>query len=187
MIENTNTTKWLQYLLYVGIAAMVNTIANIFLPSISVWLGYILTAAAVYLMFRLGPSNGRYLRAVLFAGAALIINVLGIQQIALAGAVCSIVGQYQEYTAHGELIKEQDPKLADKWGSLFWLQFAVSIITTLLSSVFVTVLVVSGNMDADAVTGMITVAAAMVVLILKVLYLAYLKRTIKILETEVEV
>ena len=186
-MTETNTTKWLKYLLYVGIAAMANTVLNIFLPSVANWISPILTLAALFVMSRLIPSNGRYLRVILFSGAAVLITILNIQQVALAGAICSIVGQYQEFTAHGELIREQNKKLADKWGSLFWLQFAVSIITTLLGSVLTALLVASGSVDVDTASAMIVVAAALVTLLLRVLYLSYLSKTIKTLEADVTV
>ena len=179
-----NTTKWLRFLLYVGIAAMINSILSIFLPAVSSWLDPVLTLAALFMMSRMIPANGRYIRAILFTGVSLVITVLNIQMVALAGSICSIVGQYQEYTAHGELAAAQDSKLASRWGSLFWLQFAVSIITTLLGSVLISVLMASGAMDADTATIMLTVAVAFVTLVLRLLYLSYLNKTIKLLETE---
>jgi hypothetical protein len=186
MNEYTDTVKWLKYLLYVGIAAMVNTVLNIFLPVIASWLSPILTLAALYMMARLSASNGRYMRCILFTGVALVINVLNIQQVALAGSICSILGQYQEFTAHGELIRELDKKLSDKWGGLFWLQFAVSVISTLLGSMFAAVLVASGSVDAATASSMILVAVTLVTLLLRLLYLAYLRKSIKVLEAVVE-
>ena len=185
MNENTNATKWLRYLLYVGIAALVNSLLGLTgLGGLSRWIGFAISAAALYLMFRLAGSNGRYLRAVLFAGAALILNILGIQQLALATSICGIVGQYQEYLAHSELIAGQDPKLAAKWGSLFWLQFGVELITVLLLGLVVGVLVAAANMEVAVVTSLITMIVAVLSVILKVLYLVYLKRTIALLENE---
>lgn len=182
MNEYTDTAKWLKYLLYVGIGSMANTVLNIFMPGISAWISPILTLAALYMMARLIPANGRYLRAILFSGVSVLIGVLNIQQIALAGAICSIVGQFQEFTAHGELIREQDSKLSDKWGSLFWLQFAVSVISTLLGSVFTALLVASGAVDVDTASAMIVVAVTLVTLLLRLLYLVYLGKTIKLVE-----
>ena len=184
-MNEQNTARWLKYLLYVNIAALGNTVLSNFLPGLSGWLSPILTLLALYMMARLVPSNGRYLRVVLFTGVSVLISVLNIRQVVLAGALCSIIGQYQEFTAHGELIRERDQKLADKWGSLFWLQFAVTIISTLLGSVLAAVLVASGSVDAEALAPVITVAVALVTLLLKVLYLVYLKKTIKLLEDEV--
>ena len=185
MNEN-NTTQWLRYLLYVGIAAMANSLLGIFLPGrLSAWIGYAISAAVVYLFFRLIATNARYKTAFIFSGAALIINLLGIQALGLAGSICALVGQYQEYHAHGELIQEQDPRLANKWSSLFWFQFAVSVIVVLLTGVLVGVLVAAGSLDAAVVTALATIVGAILTLVLKVLYLVYLKNTIRLLEADV--
>ena len=69
MNEN-NTAKWLNYLFYVGIAAMGNTVLSLFLSDVSSWITPILTLAALFMMSRMVPSNGRYLRVILFSGAA---------------------------------------------------------------------------------------------------------------------
>ena len=187
MNEN-NTTQHLRYLLYVGIAAMVNSLLGTFLPGkLSAWIGYAISAAVLYLFFRLITSNARYKTALIFSGAALIINLLGIQALGLAGSICAIVAQYQEYYAHSELVRAWDPKLADKWSSLFWLQFGVEVITVLLTAVFVGVLVAAGNLDAAVVTALVTIVAAILTLVMKVLYLVYLKKTIRLLEQDVVV
>ena len=105
--------------------------------------------------------------------------------VSLAGSVCGIVAQYQEYHAHGELISQKDPKLADKWNSLFWLELAVIVITTLLSSVLLSALVMAAGMEETAVTALVVAIVAAVTLLMKLLYLRYLNRTTKLLETEV--
>ncbi len=185
MNQHTDTVKWLKYLLYVGIAALVNSLLGIFgLGGLSRWIGLALGAATLYLMFRLIGSNGRYQKAVLFSGVSLVISLLNIQLVALAGSICAIVGQYQEYLAHGELIADRDPKLAEKWSGLFWLQFGVELITVLLMGLIVGILVAAANMEAAVVTALITVIAAVLSVILKVLYLSYLKKTIALLESE---
>lgn len=186
MNENVNSpVKWLQYLLYVGIAAAVNSyLVNSLLGGLSRWLGLALSGAAVYLMFRLIDSNARYQKAALFSGVALVSNLLGIQMLSLVGSICSIVAQYQEYHAHSELVAERDSRLAGKWNNLFWLEFAVELILGLLISLVAVSMVAAEGLDAVPVTAIATVAATMVATILRVLYLVYLHRTIKALETE---
>lgn len=186
MNENMNTpTKWLKYLLYVGIAALVNSLLGAALPGrLSTWLGYAISAASIYLMFRLIGSNGRYQKAAIFSGVALVVNLLGIQLLSLVGSVCAIVGQYQEYHAHGELVAERDSQLARKWSSLFWIQFAVELIGGLLITMVVAVMATSGELDSAPIIAIATVAASFVAAILRVLYLVYLNRTVKAMETE---
>lgn len=186
MNEYTDTVKWLRYLLYVGIAAMVNTVLNIFLPAIASWLSPILTLAALYMMARLAASNGRYLRSILFNGAALVITILNIQQVALAGLLCGIVGQYQEYHAHSELIADRDSNLAVKWSNLFFIQLGVNLVLVVMSVLSVAVFIGAAGMDYVVISAIITVITAVILLILKIVYLVYLNRTIKVLEATVE-
>lgn len=190
MNEHTDTVKWLKYLLYVGIAALASTVlaAIPLLNGLSGWVSLPISAATVFLMYKLQPANERYFKAAIFGAVPLIISILGrlgISFLPLLGAICGLVAQYQEFAAHGELIQARDPKLAGKWSSLFWLQFAVTIISTLLGSVFAAVLVASGSMDMETATAMIVVAVAIVTLLLEVLYLVYLKKAIRLLEQDV--
>lgn len=185
MNENRNdTAKWLQYLLYAGIAATVNLILNLFLPgSLFAWVGYILSAANLYLFFRLKDANPRYKTTAIFYAVPLAISVLGIQMLGLVGDICGIVAQYQEFHAHGELVEERDPKLSDKWSTLFGMQVAVSVIVVLLGSLAAGVMA-AAEMGEAVITAAVAVVGAVLVLIMKALYLSYLKRTIKALETE---
>ena len=189
MRESANIpAKWLKYLLYVGIASMANYLLVSVLPnSLNRLFDYIFIAAALFLMFRLTPANGRYHKAILFTGVSLIISALNLKIVALAGSLCAILGQYQEYIAHGELLADRDPRLAGKWGSLFWFQFAVEVVSA-AAITFVAMAMRSGGNAADTpISSMITVASAFVTVILKVVYLLYLKRSIKVLETEIVV
>lgn len=179
MNEN-NTAKWLNYLFYVGIAAMGNTVLSLFLSDVSSWITPILTLAALFMMSRMVPSNGRYLRVILFSGVSVLISVLNIQQVALAGGLCSILGQYQEYTAHGELIQQWKPKLADRWIGLFFFQLSANGILLVMSALFLR----SAGENAELITAVLTVIVAVITLILKVVYLIFLRSTIRILKTE---
>jgi hypothetical protein len=188
MNENSNTVKWLRYLMYVGIAATVIALLSIFLPNgLTRWIGLAVSGVTAYLLFMLTGSNARYKKSAIFYGVSLGITVLGIQLLGLVGDICAIVAQYQEYHAHGELIEEQDPTLAGKWGSLFWLQVALSVIVALLGAVIATALIMAANLEEAVVTLIITVIVAVLTLALKALYLSYLNRTIKLLEKEIVV
>lgn len=186
MNENVNSpAKWLQYLLYVGIAAAVNALLSIFLPgNLTRWISIAANAALTYLMFRLAGSNPRYKTSGIFYAVSLGITVLGIRVLGLAGDICAIVAQYQEYHAHGELIEAQDHKLAGKWGSLFWLQVGLSIVVTLLGAVIASALIMAANLEETAIAPVITVIVAALTLALKGLYLSYLNRTIRLLDNE---
>ena len=187
MNENRNdTVECLQYLMYVGIAALVNSLLGIFgLEGLSRWIGLAINGATVYLLFMLAGSNPRYKTAAIFYAVALVSGLIDNLILGLVCSICGIVAQYQEYHAHGELIQDRDPKLADRWNSLFAMELAVIFIGILLTGLFVGVLAAATNMDVAAVTVITTVIVAAMGIGLELLYLSYMNRTIKLLENEV--
>lgn len=189
MNENANSpAKWLRYLLYVGIAVAANMVLSLFLTgNLTRWISYAGNAALTYLMFRLAQGNPRYKTSGIFYAVSLVITVLGIPLLGLVSDICAIVAQYQEYHAHGELIEERDPKLAGKWGSLFWLQVGLAVIATLLGAVIATALIMAANLEEAATTTVITMIVLILSLALRALYLSYLNRTIKLLDNEIVV
>jgi hypothetical protein len=102
--------------------------------------------------------------------------------VSLAGSVCGIVAQYQEYHAHGELIEQRDPKLADQWNTLFGLEIALTFVGILLTGLVVGILAAVTNMSEAVITPIVTIFIAVLAAALRVLYLSYLKRTIALLE-----
>ena len=186
MTENNNTTKWLQYLLYVGIAALVNSLLGIVgLSALARWIGLAINAATVYLLFMLVGANPRYKTAAICYAVALAGGLTSNAIVGLAGSICGIVAAYQEYHAHGELIEERDPKLADKWNSLFGLELALTFVGILLMGLLAGLLVAVTNMSEATVVPIITIIVAVLGVGLNLLYLSYLKRTIALLESEI--
>ncbi len=187
MNENTNTTKWLQYLLYVGIAALVNSLlGNLSLLSgLTRWVGLVINVASFYLLFRLRDANPRYQTAAICYVVAMISIQFGSAILSLVGLVCSAVAQYQEYHGHGEMIEQRDAQLTGKWNSLFWAQFIASLLLGLaVALIGVAVVMISGE-ETELTTTLTRILSTILSLVLKVLYLVYLNRTIKMLETEV--
>lgn len=184
MNEN-NTTKWLNYLLYVAIAALVNSLLGLIgLSGLSRWIGLAISAATVYLLFMLAGSNPRYKTAAICYAVALAAGLINNAVVGLAGSVCGIVAAYQEYHAHGELIAERDPKLADKWNTLFGLEIALTFVGILLMGLLVGLLAAATSMSEAAIVPIVTIIVAVLGVALEALYLSYLKRTIALLETE---
>ena len=188
MNENRNTTQWLQYLLYACIAALVSSLLGIFgLNGLARWINLAVDAVTVYLLLQLTGSNPRYKKAAIFYAVALVGGLINNVFLGLAVSICGIVAQYQEYHAHGELIVDRDPKLADRWNSLFGLEIAVVFIGTMLTGILVGVLVAMTNMDQAVIVNITTVFVAILGVGLSILYLNYLKRTIQILEDQIVV
>ena len=189
MNENrNNTVQWLQYLLYVAIATLINSLLGLLgLNGLSHWVNLAISGATVYLMFMLAGSNPRYKTAAICYAVALAGGLISNAIVGLAGSICGIVATYQEYHAHGELIGERDPKLADKWNSLFGLELALTFVGVLLMGLLVGLLVAATNMSEAAVVPIITIIVAVLGVGLNLLYLSYLKRTIALLESEIVV
>ena len=185
MNQHTDTAKWLKYLLYVGIAALVNSLLGLIgLSGISRWIGLAINVATAYLLFMLAGTNPRYKTAAICYTVALVGGLINNAIVGLAGSICGIVATYQEYHAHGELIAEQDPKLADKWNSLFGLELALTFVGVLLMGLLVGLLAAATNMSEAVITPIITIIVAALGVGLEALYLSYLKRTIALLESE---
>lgn len=181
MNEHRNeTAKWLQYLMYVGVAALVNTILGSFgLGGLTSWISLAVTVATVCLLLALGRSNPRYRTAAIFSALPLISRFFSNPVVVLAVIACGLIAQYQEYHAHGELVEALDSKLSEQWNGLFAMQFCVSIATALLTGLLTVIFTMTETV--------ITTITTLIVMALDVLYLVYLKRTIQTLKQEVVV
>ena len=178
--------KWLQYLLYVQIAAIaVSLFSNIpILGGMTRWVSRILNLVVIYLLFQLAGSNDRYKKSVIFSVASLVLLFIDGSFLTLVGLVCSIIASYQEYHAHGELVENRDPKLAGKWNFLFWLEMLASLATALLTSTVTVVLSLLGGLETALGNLLTTGAISILSFALQIVYLVYLHRTVKALENE---
>lgn len=187
MHENRNSpAEWLRYLLYVAIAPLVvSLISNIpLLSPVAGILSIVISIATIYLLYRLSGTNPRYRMAAILYGIALIAGRIGGGILTLAGSVLSILAEYQEYNGHGELVADKDPKLAGNWSSLFWMQFTVSLGLGLVVSTILVIVALATGEEPTALNTVTTVGIYITSLLLKVLYLVYLHRTVKLLEHE---
>lgn len=197
MNEHTHLLKkWLRVLFYVHIGSLVITAINAVsdLDTITIWVGRVLSAALIWAMFQMREANPRYRGAavaytlVLVCGLAtafLSINTVSVL-VTLAASVCSLVASYQEYHAHSEVVEEQDEKLSKQWSHLFWVEILVGLGISLLSTV-ATLVLVSAEMDSATITTIIFAVTSIINLLLGLLYLLYMNRTLKLLETREDV
>ena len=161
MNEHTNTTKWLQYLYYVALVSLIVTVLGIIgLSGLTRWIGLAINAATIYLLLQLTGANPRYKTSAIFYVVALAAGFINSALLGLVGSICGLVAQYQEYHAHGELIEEKDPKLADKWNSLFGLELALTFVGILLMGLLAGLLVAVTNMSEATVVPIITIIVA---------------------------
>lgn len=180
--------KWLQYLLYVHIAALaLSTTALISVPlTVTTWLSHILTAGTAVCIYGLAAANPRYRKAAILTAAALVLQILSklalTSLLTLIGSVLTIIASYQEFYGHSEVLEQTDPKLAGKWRSLFLWQILIGVLSG-LSSVTAVVIMVLANMDQNQIIQLVTNAIVLVALIPGILYLVYLRRMVRIFRT----
>ena len=183
--QTSNPVKWLRYLLYVGIAGALNFLSVYsLLGALGDWVVAAIGVATVYLLFRLASTNPRYQKAAVFAAAAWVCSLIGGVILVLISLVCDLIAEYQQYHAHGHLLEDRNPRLAGKWRNLFWIQFVGGLLLGLLSGMISLVIVAVTGSEAVDTDTLSTIAVNGLSLVLQVLYLVYLHRTIKVLETE---
>lgn len=187
MNESINyPAKWLQYLLYVKIAAIAVSIFGVIplIGTLATWIGRILTAVTLYLLFQLVGINNRYQKAAIFSAVTLVCGLLDGMAATGIALVCDIIASYQEYHGHGELVENRDPKLAGKWNFLFWLEMLASLALGLLTSTVAVVLALIGGLETALTATLTTAAVSLLSYALRIVYLVYLHRTVKALENE---
>lgn len=173
--------KWIQNLFYVQCIAMAGTIIGL-LPFADGWFGWVnraIALASIYVLYRLIPTNARYQKAVIYSGIAvalgLVVNWIQIFALPLIVSICSLIGLYQEFSAHSEMMSGIDDKLARKWHSLLNWNILSSIVVGFLGSALVVVGVLL-KIDTNVLVILELVLIVGIELIIKLVYLIYLKR-----------
>lgn len=180
--------KWLKILFYAHIASLVVSVVSGVSDLDTSWISWIITVAAAVCLFRLAPVNGRYRKAAVLSAVMIGCSVLNMvlqlgTVLTLAASVCSLIAVYQEYSAHSELVEQQDSKLSRQWHSLFNLQIIVGVLSGFVS-VVVVLLVAMLELDTAGLPTIIVGALTVVQIILDAIYLIYINRTIRIFNAE---
>lgn len=181
-----NPVQWIRYLFCLAAASVALGLLSSFttLGGLTGWVSIAIGIASLYVLFQLAGVNSRYKKAAIFGVIGLAITQLPVAFLSLAGSICSLIGQYNEYHAHGELVADRDEKLSGKWNGLFWLQFVVTLLLSLLVGVLVVALTMIAGVDEAQAQTIINPMAVVIALALQGLYMLYLNRTIKVLESE---
>lgn len=190
MSDNTLTAKWLRTLFYIHIALLAATCLS-WLPIQDQWITWFkwaLTIGTALCLTRLSSNHSRYTKAALFRilyiGGTMVNSLLFFSPvIVLAAAIFSILGTYQEYHAHSQLITEKDAVLSRKWSRLFGLTLLVEILVSFVSSIL-SVAITMLHWDNLNIIPFVTVAQSIPQLFVRVLYLIYMNRTVRLLEAE---
>lgn len=175
--------KWIKNLFCIECVVLLALVLENFsvLDSFIRWIRIFLSMASIYCLYKLMPLNNRYQKAVIFSGIATILTLftnLGILVVlSLPLVICSLIGVYQQFYGHSEMILTIDNKLSKKWRTLFMWNVFGPFIVAIVAPLFILIPVITELFD----TSVISIAAAMIgsgfVVILQIVYVIYLKYT----------
>lgn len=188
-MDREQVSKRLGILFWIYVASMALSLLGV-LPAMAEmmpWLGAGMRIASAIVLFSLAQAGGRYRLAGILGGIAaagnLLLTLIGSAGGVLATAlnICALVGLYNEYKGHAELIQAQEDTLARRWTKLFVWNIVLSLVSMLLA-INVSVLGVAAGMSVGTMT-MLGVALALIpAMVVDVLYLVYLNRTRHLVE-----
>lgn len=172
---------WLKYLLYVKLVSVGNMLLGLLPvePDVTPWIARVANAVCVYVLFQLSPACKRYRTVAVINGIVLIGSLFSLGSLAIVFTVCGMVGTYQEYAAHGEVVAPLDEKLTGKWRFLFYLEIILSLGGAVVSSIGVVAGTLSGihGFDMYVVVGTLS---TVIELLMRGIYLSYLNKTVKL-------
>lgn len=151
------------------------------------WIALIVPLANAIVLLSLAQVGKRYrLAGILYGIAAagnLLLTLVGVANNVLATAlnICSLVGLYNEYKGHAELIEKKDAKLASRWSTLFVLTIVMSFVSAMLT-VATVMIGFNALMIPQRVAVLSIVLGLIPTLVVQVLYLVYLNRTRQLVE-----
>ena len=178
---------WLRNLFYIHIASIALSLPTlIFINNpITPWIGHALSAGIALCLFYLAPANTRYRTAAIltavYVGLSVLSQLMPNSLLTIAISILSIIAAYQEFHAHAEIVEEKNPKLSQRWKSLFVWQIVIGVIAG-FSSVAAVVIMVLAEMDQEQIVALTAGAVILVSLIPGILYLVYLRRMIRIFQ-----
>lgn len=188
-MDREQVSKRLGILFWIYVVSMALSLLGV-LPAMAEmmpWLGAGMRIASAIVLFSLAQAGGRYRLAGILGGIAaagnLLLTLIGSAGGVLATAlnICALVGLYNEYKGHAELIQEQEDTLARRWTKLFVWNIVLSLVSMLLA-INVSVLGAAAGMSAGTMT-MLGVALTLIpAMVVDVLYLVYLNRTRHLVE-----
>lgn len=179
--------KWLRFLMYVSIVSLVNSLIgqlSIVPSAVTTWISRGAAVAVVVCMFQLSPANARYRKTAILRIVSLILTIISAfvsVSAVLVSSVVSIIGDYQEYNAHSELVAQKDAKLSGRWSSLFlWSLFSGVLVW--LVSLIVSLIATFLRTDAAAITSIVTSLVIASIYAIDIAYILYLKKMLVIFD-----
>lgn len=178
-------TVWLRRLIWAHAVSTVTTLISVFTMGGGwfAWVNQAATLAVVVCLFQLAPLNKYYKNATVYRVGMLVVGVLQAAiafggMLSILSTVCMLLAVYEEYNAHGELVKDRDAVLPGKWRKLFVRQIIANVILVVSAIPFAILVTMLGLPGADVlwVVGMGLPA------VFTVVHIIYLKRAIRLLQ-----
>lgn len=188
-MDREQVSKRLGILFWIYVVSMALSLLGV-LPAMAEmmpWLGAGMQIASAIVLFSLAQAGGRYRLAGILGGIAaagnLLLTLIGSAGgvLAMALNICALVGLYNEYKGHAELIQAQEDTLARRWTKLFVWNIVLSLVSMLLA-INVSVLGVAAGMSVGTMTMLGVALASIPAMVVDVLYLVYLNRTRHLVE-----
>lgn len=154
------------------------------LTNLIAWVNIIISIGITIVLFWLGDSNKRYSKAAVFRGIVVVISILSKASdnniFSVVTSVLLLCSLYHEYNGHSEVIGNANEKLSKRWKELFSIYLVGSIVMSILSSALVIALSPLFLQYATVIVGMVIVLAGGFDLVMMIVYLLYLKQTMRL-------
>lgn len=190
MINNKELfLTWIKNLFYVHCALLLVYLISL-IPFVGDWFDWISTigsVVAVFCLYKLMPVSERYRKAAIFSGISVGLTLVGGLfdiglVVSIAGIVCHYIGLYQEFYGHAEVLLTIDSELAKKWHTFFSWRLFGGIIVGIVSGPVIAILAVVLLFTEGVIAALTVLVASGFELVLKIMYLVYLKRTHEVCE-----
>ena len=180
--------KWIKKLFELECMALFAIVIGFFpaLEPFARWIRIFLSVGSIFCLYQLIPMNERYQKAVLFSGIATIFTLItnfGILVVlSIPLMVCTMIGEYQQFFGHAEILLTIDNKLSKKWHTLFMWNVFGPMIIFFVTPLLIVIPVVMELFDENVISMLTTMIANGFVVILQLVYVIYLKRMHEVCE-----
>ena len=154
------------------------------LTNLIAWVNIIISIGISIVLAQLAENNKRYAKAAIFRGIVVVLSILSKFSnnsiFSLITSILLLFSLYHEYNAHSEMLVNINEKLSKRWKELFSIYLVGSIVMAILSSAFVIALSPMFLQYATVIVGMVVVLAGGFDLVMMIVYLLYLKQTMRL-------
>lgn len=184
-LAKESAARWLRRLICAHAVSTVTTLISMYTMGEG-WFAWVNQAAAltvVICLFQLAPANKYYKNAAWYRACMLAVGLIQAMSDLTAAlsplsTVFMLLATYEEYTAHGELVKDLDAGLSGKWHKLFIRQIIWNVVFLIIAIPLAFLLTMFGFYGADV----ISVVGMALQVVFTVVHIRYLKRAVRLLQ-----